>query len=46
MIDREIEEIMRMRPGDEDLDLVKSLNIKREIYREFVKSIERIDKMN
>lgn len=46
MIDREIHEIMRMKPGEEDLSLVKYLNIKREIYQEFVKNIEGIDRMN
>ncbi len=46
MIDREIHEIMRMKPGEEDLSLVKYLNIKLEIYQEFVKNIEGIDQMN
>ena len=45
-INREIDEMSRLKLGPEDEELIKSLNLKREIYKEFIAQIQKISKLN
>lgn len=45
-INREIDEMSRLKLEPEDEELIKSLNLKVEIYREFINQIQKISKLN
>jgi len=45
-INREINEMSRIKLEPEDDELMKSLNLKKEIYTEFISQIQKISKLN
>ena len=45
-INRELEEMSRIKLEPEDEELIKSLNLKKEIYKEFIGQLQKASKLN